>query len=103
MSVTDATRLIPCNATDIVALQLLAWNGPPATARNGDVDSPNPPAELRLHSLGSGLVTDRAWDELEVRRCESDESAGEDPTLGLDADRDISDMARVLSRPIGQL
>ena len=102
MSATEATKLIPYSATDVVAIQLLAWNTPSVTPRNDDVDSSNPAMALRLQSVGSGLVTDVRWDELRLRRYESRASGPDDPALGLTANPDASRVAHFLSRPAGQ-
>ena len=94
----EAAELIQCNGSDTMEAQLIRRRGTPETRDGGD--SPNRAedrCELRLRSVGSGLVTDVQWDELALRPYASDDghrSADE---------RDVADVAVIVSQLVEQV
>ena len=96
-----AAGLAECGDAEVMEAQLIELKSPaPALDRYESRPSTNATAPLRLHSVGSGLVTDRRWDQLVLRRIASDEGKHPGHHTQRGSDPNISDLAVVLSQPV---
>lgn len=95
----DVAELTRGGDSEIMEVQLVRWNDPPARLGGGaNSNSAKSSPALRLQSVGNGLVSDGRWDELLLRHSPSNERNLTDSESLRRSDPDIAELAVVFSR-----